>query len=243
MAYKSGNPALNQSTFQNLINDNTSMTLEGTANKSLIMFVLAVISGVIGWRLQEFDSTLGIRIILAAVTLGFILSMVLIFKKKMAPVLAPVYALLEGVALGGISRQYETAFQGIVLQAIFLTAGIFLSMLLLYRCRIIKATENFKLGIAAATGGIALFYLVAFIGSFFSLNMPLIHDSSFMGIVFSLLVVMIAALNLVIDFDFIEEGVKAQAPAYMEWYASFGLFVTLVWLYLEILRLLAKSRK
>lgn len=242
MAYKSGNPALGNDTFKGLADGTAAMTLEGTANKSLILLALAVITSIISWKTIAVNPGLGGAMVLGGLITGLILALIVIFKKKTAPVLAPAYALVEGLVLGGVSQLYESAYGGIVMQAILLTGGIFLSMLLLYRSRIIKATENFKLGVAAATGGIFIFYLVAFIGSFFGFNMPLINDSGTFGILFSLFVVAIAALNLVVDFDFIESGVEANAPKYMEWYASFGLFVTLIWLYLEILRLLAKSR-
>jgi uncharacterized YccA/Bax inhibitor family protein len=157
--------------------------------------------------------------------------------------MATVYAALEGLFLGAISAYFEMAYQGIVTQAIILTMGVLFSLLALYKFRIIKVTENFKMIVVAATGGIALIYLVSFIGGFFGLNMPFIHEGGTFGIIFSVVVVIVAALNLVMDFDFIEEGSEKGAPKYMEWYAAFGLMVTLIWLYLEILRLLSKLRR
>ena len=156
--------------------------------------------------------------------------------------LAPVYAVLEGLALGGISAFFETRFPGIVMQAVGLTFGVLFCLLMAYKSRLIRVTQNFRLGVVAATGGIAVLYVIGFIGSFFGWNIPYIHESGMIGIGFSLFVVVIASLNLVLDFDFIERG-HGVAPKYMEWYAAFGLIVTLVWLYLEILRLLSKLRE
>jgi uncharacterized YccA/Bax inhibitor family protein len=158
-------------------------------------------------------------------------------------VTAPIYAALEGLALGGISALFESHYPGIVSQAVFLTFGTLAALLIAYRSGWIKATENFKLGVAAATGGIFFVYLISFVLSFFGVSIPLIHGSGIFGILFSLFVVVIAALNLVLDFDFIEQGAEQGAPKYMEWYAAFGLMVTLIWLYLEILRLLAKLQQ
>ena len=144
------------------------------------------------------------------------------------------------IACGGISVVFEASYPGIVSQAIFLTFGTLGALLMAYRSGLIRATENFKLGVVAATGGIALVYLASMVLGFFGMSVPLIHSSGMFGILFSVFVVVIAALNLVLDFDFIEQGVERGAPKYMEWYGAFGLMVTLVWLYLEILRLLVK---
>jgi uncharacterized YccA/Bax inhibitor family protein len=165
-----------------------------------------------------------------------------VFKKNWAIVTAPLYAVLEGLVLGGLSATFEARFPGIVIQAVGLTFGTLFALLLAYKSGVIKATENFKLGVVAATGGIALVYLAGFVLGFFGVSIPYIHGSGTIGILFSLVVVVIAALNLVLDFDFIESGAASGAPKYMEWYAAFGLLVTLIWLYLEILRLLAKLR-
>jgi uncharacterized YccA/Bax inhibitor family protein len=174
---------------------------------------------------------------------GLIAAMVTIFKKEWAATTTPIYAGLEGLALGGISAVFEARFPGLVSQAVFLTFGTLGALLLAYRSGLIRATENFKLGVFAATGGIAVIYLINFVMSFFGSSIPMIHSSGTVGIVFSVIVVGVAALNLVLDFDFIEQGAKRGAPKYMEWYGAFGLLVTLVWLYLEILRLLAKLQE
>jgi len=173
---------------------------------------------------------------------GLIVALITVFKKQWASISAPVYALLEGLALGGISSIFEAQFPGIVMQAVGLTFGTLFCLLLAYKSGMIKATENFKMGVVAATGGIFLVYMVSWVLGMFSVRIPFIHESGLMGIGFSLFVVVIASLNLVLDFDFIESGAAQGAPKYMEWYAAFGLMVTLVWLYLEILRLLAKLK-
>jgi len=175
-----------------------------------------------------------------AAIVGFILAMVTIFRPTIGHITVPAYAIVEGVFLGGISMVFDAMYPGIVVQAVFLTFGTLGALLLAYSSGLIQATENFKLGVAAATGGIAILYLINFAMSFFGSGIGIITDSSMMGILFSGFVVVIAALNLVMDFDFIEEGAEMGAPKYMEWYGAFGLLVTLIWLYLEILRLLAK---
>ncbi len=247
---RSGNPALKDSTFLDLgsgtvvSRDGGAMTLNGTVNKTGILLLLAVLTAAYAW-----NSTLtatgelapGAMLYLwGGLIVGFILSMVTIFKKTWAPVSAPLYALAEGFFLGSISAIYEARFNGIVFQAVILTFGTLFALLFAYRSGMIKATENFKLGVVAATGGIALVYLATIVLGFFNINIPFIHESGLIGIGFSLFVVVIAALNLVLDFDFIETGVEQNAPKYMEWYGAFGLMVTLVWLYIEFLRLLSK---
>lgn len=243
MAYKTGNPALNANTFNNLdaVPNGEVMTLEGTTNKTFLMLALAFFGAYCAGN-EVVLTVLDIWIVVPFI-LGFILSLVIIFFKKTAPFLAPIYAVLEGFILGFISLIFEKEYNGIVIQALLLTTGIFVSMLVLYRTRVIQATENLRLGIFAATGGIALYYLANFIAGFFGISLPLITDNSIYGIIFTLIVVAIAAFNLVLDFDFIEAGVEQRAPKYMEWYASFGLFITMVWLYVEVLRLLGKSRR
>jgi uncharacterized YccA/Bax inhibitor family protein len=175
---------------------------------------------------------------------GFVVALVTIFKKNWSPFTAPIYALLEGLALGGISAIFEKMYPGVAIQAVGLTLGTLFVMLLAYKTGVIRATQSFKIGVIAATGGIAVFYLVEMVlGMFFHFNVPAINASGPWGIAFSLFVVIIAALNLVLDFDMIETGVSGGAPKYMEWYGAFGLMVTLIWLYLEILRLLGKVRR
>ena len=174
---------------------------------------------------------------------GFILAIVTIFKKTWAPVTAPLYAIAEGLLLGGLSATFEMRYPGIVVQAAGLTMCVFAALLFAYKTRLIQATENFKLGMAAVMGGIMILYLVMFALSFFGIQFTMLHDSGPISIGFSIFVCVIAALNLVMDFDFIESGEATGAPKYMEWYGAFGLVVTLVWLYIELLRLLSKLNK
>ncbi len=237
LSLRSGNPALTKNTFKNIsFSDSNRMTLEGTVNKTIIALTLLLFSA------SYTYSSANTNLIWLGFIVGFILAIVTIFKKELAPYTVPAYAVFEGLALGGISYIYASMYTGIVQQAIFLTFGIFGSLLFAYKTKIIKPTENFKLGIFAATGGIFLVYLISFIMSFFGSGLSIMNpmNSSLMSIGFSLFVVVIASLNLVLDFDFIEEASEQGAPKYMEWYGAFGLLVTLIWLYLEILRLLAK---
>jgi uncharacterized YccA/Bax inhibitor family protein len=246
---RSGNPALKESTFLDLgsgavvSRDAGAMTLNGTVNKTGVLLLLSVLTAAFAWNQIEFtaDGPVGGSIYLwGGLIGGFVLALITTFKKTWAPVTAPMYALVEGLFLGAISAIYNNLYNGIVLQAVMLTMGTLFALLFAYRSGLIKATENFKLGVVAATGGIALVYLATIVLGLFNINIPLIHESGIVGIGFSLFVIVIAALNLVLDFDFIETGVEQGAPKYMEWYGAFGLMVTLVWLYIEFLRLLSK---
>ena len=241
LALRSGNPALGAATFKSIphVVGREAMTVGGTVNKTAMALAILFVTATYVWG-QGTAGTLPTGLIWGGFIGGFIVAMVTVFKHAWAPYTTPLYAALEGAALGGISFIFEQQYPGIVSQAIFLTFGTLGALLVAYRSGVIKATENFKLGVAAATGGIFLMYLLSFVVGLFGINVPLIHSSGTFGILFSLFVVVIAALNLVLDFDFIEEGAERGAPKYMEWYGAFGLLVTLVWLYLEILRLLAK---
>lgn len=248
--FRSGNPALKDSTFLDLSSgsmvagDAGTMSLNGTVNKTGLLLLLTVLTAAFAWS-KTMTATGEVApgammYLIGGAIGGFVLGLVTAFKKEWSPVTAPMYALVEGFFLGSISAIYNAQFQGIVLQAVMLTFGTLFALLFAYRSGLIKATENFKLGVAAATGGIALIYIATIALSFFGIKIPYIHESGLIGIGFSLFVIVIAALNLVLDFDFIENGVEAGAPKYMEWYGAFGLMVTLVWLYIEFLRLLAK---
>ncbi len=230
LSLRSGNPVLKANTFINrqVAIDTGTMTIMGTVNKTALGLLLLMTTAIYIWNLAPADPRIG-GLMMVGIFGGLIVAIITIFKHHLAPYTAPAYALLEGLALGGISRFFETLYPGIVNQAVFITFGTLAALLFAYRSGLIKPTENFKLGIVAATGGIA-----------FGLQVPLIHSNSNFGILFSFGVVVIAALNLVLDFDFIEEGAEMGAPKYMEWFGAFGLLVTLVWLYLEILHLLAK---
>jgi uncharacterized YccA/Bax inhibitor family protein len=235
---RSGNPALTGDTFrrERALAGVDSMTIAGTVNKTALSLVILFLTATLAWNQGPGAGGL----ILVGVLGGLVAALVTVFKKTWAPVTAPIYAAFEGLALGGISAIFESNYPGIVSQAVFLTFGTLAGLLIAYRSGWIQATENFKLGVAAATGGIFFVYLISFVLGFFGVNIPLIHGSGPVGVLFSLFVVVIAALNLVLDFDFIEQGAEQGAPKYMEWYAAFGLMVTLIWLYLEILRLLSK---
>lgn len=244
--FKSGNPTLNKKVFErNTLSTeyNETMTERGTLNKFGLMLALLVAAAGFTWKAAHDGKDVTSWMIGGAIV-GLILAIVISFKPKLAAYLAPVYGLAEGFFLGAISVYFNDAFAktapGIVMQAVGLTFGVVIAMFLLYRLRIIKATEKFKTVVFTATAGIALFYVISIVLRMFGVQMPLIHESTTMGIVFSLVVVGIAALNLVLDFDLIEQGAAAGAPKYMEWYGAFALMVTIVWLYLEILRLLSK---
>lgn len=241
LTLRSGNPALGANSFSQAAAGvgHDTMTIRGTVNKTAMSLALLFITAMYVWGLGV-EGQLPMAWVWGGFIGGFVVAIATTFKQTWAPYTTPLYAALEGLALGGISYVFEQSYPGIVAQAIFLTFGTLGALLIAYRSGIIRATENFKLGVFAATGGIALVYLLSFVLGFFGVSVPLIHSSGTFGILFSLFVVIIAALNLVLDFDFIEEGAERGAPKYMEWYGAFGLLVTLVWLYLEILRLLAK---
>ncbi len=243
---RTGNPVLKEAVFE--VNERavTAMTLSGTVNKTALLLALSLITAMWTWgQFYAAQEPSAIMLpLMVGVFGGLIVGLVTSFKPAWAPVTAPLYALLEGCALGGISAMVELRYPGIVIQAVGLTFGTLFCLLAAYRSGLIRATENFKLGVVAATGAIALLYIVNMVMRFgFDTSIPFIHESGTMGILFSVFVVVIAALNLVLDFDFIETGVENGAPKHMEWFAAFGLMVTLVWLYFEILRLLSKLRE
>ena len=246
---RSGNPMFRSNAFQpDATFDETDstqrMTLAGAINKTGILLVLCLVSAGYVWNrfFQSSEPPAVNGLMMLGLLGGLAMAMVTIFKRQWAGLTAPAYALLQGLALGGISAMFELQYPGIVIQAVGLTFGTLAVLLLAYKTGLIKPTENFRLMIVAATGGIALLYLVSFVMGFFGSSVGFIHSNGLFGIGFSLFVVAIAALNLVLDFDFIEAGAEQGAPKYMEWYGAFSLMVTLVWLYLEILRLLAKLR-
>ncbi len=242
---RTSNPALNDKIFQNTgVGTGEVMTLNGTVNKTGVLLLLVVASAAYTWHLylNSNNPQLAMGLAVVGVIGGLIFALVTAFKKTWAGVTAPVYALLEGLALGGISAMFESKYHGIAIQAVSLTFGTMFVLLLAYRSGLIPVTQNFRLGVIAATGGIAVFYVLTIVLGFFGVHFTSVFGSGPVGIAFSVIVVIVAALNLVLDFDFIETGVRVGAPKYMEWYAAFGLMVTLIWLYLEILRLLSKMR-
>ncbi len=251
---RTSNPVLQASTFQPSIAANYSgetMSIHGTVNKTLISLILLFIAAFYTWSLffssvaahpyEVGQSVSSLKIYLwGGMIGGLITAMIIIFKKTWAPLLVPVYAIMEGLCLGALSATFEVRFPGIVIQAVSLTFFTLLALLFIYKSGMIKVTDKFKLGVTAATGGIALFYLTQMVLGFFSVHIPYIHEGGFIGIGFSLFVIIVASLNLVMDFDFIEKQADHRAPKYMEWVGAFGLLVTLIWLYLEFLRLLSK---
>ena len=245
---QSGNPALGKNTFLDaasgavVAHGDDVMTINGTVNKTGLLLVLVLVGAMYSWSHYSGPASMpGLYpLILGGAIGGLILAMVTIFKKTWSPWTAPMYALVEGVFIGALSAIFDARYPGIVIQAVGLTFGTMATLLLAYRSGLIRATENFKLGVVAATGGVMLLYLANMALGFFGHSMGFINGASGIGIAFSAVVVVIAALNLILDFDMIESGVNAGAPKYMEWYGAFALVVTLVWLYLELLRLLSK---
>jgi uncharacterized YccA/Bax inhibitor family protein len=250
---QSNNPMLRTRNLPHAAAGGEVMTVNGTIGKTAILLILAAVTA--GWTWLRFDAALAVGGPQAAMAEvmpfmwggiigGLVLALITVFAQRWSGITAPLYALAEGFALGGISAAMELRFPDIVFQAVALTAGVLAVMLLAYRSGWIKVTDKFRMGVVAATGAIALLYLVDIgLNAFTSISVPFIHEGGMLGIGFSLLVVGIAALNLVLDFDLIERMSAQRAPKYMEWYGAFGLMVTLVWLYLELLRLLSKARR
>lgn len=240
---RTANPALNDKVFRGLPSTlGETMTLQGTVNKTGILLLCAVATAAWTWHLAMNPDTLPMDYALLLVGLfgGLIFALITSFKKTWAPVTAPIYALLEGLVLGGLSATLNARYPGIAIESVCLTFGTMFVLLLAYTSGMIKVTQKFRLGVIAATGAIFLFYMAEVLLGFFGIHFVAVNGSGPLGIGISLVIVCVAALNLVLDFDFIESGVAAGAPKYMEWYGAFGLMVTLVWLYLEILRLMAK---
>ena len=222
-----------------------AMTVGGVVEKSAFLLLLLIGSAAFGWSQVEQTSLGRAQVpgwLLVALLGGFGIALLTIFKPKLSPYTSPVYALVQGVVVGAISAVYNASFEGIVLQAVGLTIGVFAVMLALFALRIIKVTDKLRSGIMAATGAVRLVYIASFVLRLFGADIPFIHDTGLIGIGFSLAVVVIASMNLLLDFDLVARGAAAGAPKHMEWYGAFGLLVTLVWLYLELLRLLSKLR-
>ena len=237
-----GNPLFNEKAFEQTLSRGRvgeAMTLQGTVNKTFALLFLCIVAGMFAWK--NYQALAGYTTMIAIAT--FIVAMIVIFRKTSAPILAPVYAVGEGLVLGIISAAYNSAYQGIVGQAITITLLVFALMLFLYKTGIIKVTRGFVIGVTAATGAIALFYLGSIVVGLFGVQVPYFTSTSGVSIAVNVFICIIAALNFAIDFQFIDQLTsQITAPKYMEWYAGFSLMVTLVWLYLEVLRLLARSR-
>ncbi len=243
---RTSNPALSESAFEYTPHAPDSgqslMTIRGTVNKTLILLALVVAAASLTWYQAAMGNPRVVPLVIGAAVIGFIFALVTIFKPTLSPITAPAYALCEGLVVGGVSAIANQRYPGIALQAAGLTIGTLFALLFAYQTGVIRASDSFRRGVIAATGGIAILYIVSLVLSLFGVTVPFIHESSPIGIAFSVFVVAVAALNLVLDFDFIEQGSSFGLPKYMEWYGAFGLVLTLVWLYLEILRLLSKLR-
>ncbi len=241
---RTSNPTLSEKILKNFAYDNSAsgvMTIQGTVNKIALMLVLVVAGAVFTWN--KFMTTGNPASVTAWMAIGgiggFIMALITVFNKKSSAITAPIYAVFEGLFLGAVSAFFESMYPGLVLRAVLLTFAVLFALLFCYKTQIIKVTEKFRAGVLAATIGIAVAYFVSFILRLFGINMDFMFGGGTIGIVISLVIVAVAALNLVLDFDFIEKGSQAALPKYFEWYGAFGLMVTLVWLYLEILRLLS----
>lgn len=235
------NPVLRDDVFlkERQLGSTEVMTMEGAINKSITALGLCFLAALLTWH---YALAYAAPIVLGGSILGLILVVVTSFKPTIAPATTPLYALIEGAVLGAVSYFFEAKYPGIAFQAILLTFGVLGVMLVIYRLRIIQVTQKLRVAIVAGTGAVALIYLTGFVLGFFGIQIPYIHESGPIGIGFSLVVIGLAAFSLLLDFDSIESGVKRGAPRYMEWFSALGLLVTLVWLYLEILRLLSKLR-
>ncbi len=246
---KSSNPVFKENVFNRGYSTSSEvMTINGTVNKTAIMLLLVIASAMFTWNKFNHAYIINPEMAMGAVSPwliigvigGLITAIITSFRPQSAGISAPIYAVFEGLFLGGISATFETMYPGVVMRAVALTLAVFAAMLFFYRTGIIKVTQKFMLGVLAATAGIALVYLGSFIAGMFGANLNFLYGSSNLSIGISLVVVAVAALNLVLDFSFIERASESGAPKFMEWYGAFGLMVTLIWLYLEILRLLGK---
>ena len=243
---RTSNPTLGENAFtrEPAATDGKVMTLKGAINKTIFLFAILLITGVVSWKMTISGQIASSAILIGAAIGGFIMALITSFVKKASPITAPIYAAFEGFLLGAISSMFEAEYSGIVFQAISLTLLVFGLMLFMYKTGILKASGKFMKGVFIATGAIGIFYLVSFIVGLFT---PALNNFLFanplIGIIISVIIVVVAALNLILDFSTIENSVNLGAPKYMEWYAGFGLMVTLVWLYIEILRLLSYLRR
>nr|WP_294908669.1 Bax inhibitor-1/YccA family protein [uncultured Lacibacter sp.] len=244
---KSGNPTLSEKQFSqgSTVFSGETMTVRGAMNKFGFLMLMVMAGAAFAW--QWFNGGKNVFPLMIGGALGgLVIALVITFKKQWSPFLAPAYAIVEGLFIGGISAYFNYIFQekypGIVTHAVLLTFAVAASMYLLFTLRIIKVTERLRSIIFVATASIAVFYLLSWVLGFFGIHFSFLsaNNGSMFSIIFSLAVIGIAAFNLLLDFDMIEKGSEMGAPKYMEWYGAFGLLVTLVWLYLEILRLLAK---
>ncbi|MFI4911741.1 MAG: Bax inhibitor-1/YccA family protein [Sedimentisphaeraceae bacterium JB056] len=245
--FKTSNPVLKSDYFNGssyAVSGTRTMTIQGTVTKTMVLLAIAFATGAYTWNMiTSGNGAQAMSYAMVGCLGGFAIAVFTCFARQYSMVTAPLYAALEGLALGAISSLFNQKYSGIAMQAVVLTMSVAAVMLIAYKTGMIRPTRKFVAGVVSATGAICLFYIISMIGRVFGFEMPLIHSSGTFGIIFSLVVVVVAALNLILDFAFIEMGEKNGAPKYMEWYGAFSLMVTLVWLYLEILRLLAKLNR
>ena len=242
------NPALNENTFmENYYSENYAiegvMTKNGVITKSFILLLIVVATAVFSWIKAISTPAIANIMIVIGIIGGLITGLIIPFKRTLAPYLAPVYAIFEGLVLGVFSAFFEAEFPGIVYQAVLGTFAVFFTVLSLYASRVIVVTNKVRGVILSATIAVGLVYLVAIVLSLFHVKVPFLYEANAIGIGISVVITIIAASNFLLDFDIIERGLEAQAPKYMEWYCSYGMLVTLVWVYIEILKLLAKMRR
>ena len=237
------NPTLSEKTFMKLGQSSIgqpAMTVKGAVNKTIVMGGIVFATAVASWQFVAATPALAMPLLIGGAVGGFIIALILTFKQHLAPTLAPIYAVLEGLFVGAMTMTMEALYPGIGLSAVLLTFAILAAVIGLYKAGVLRATATFKRVVFSATAGLCLFYLVSFVLRLFGIQMPLIYDNGWFGIGFSLFVVGLAAMNLVMDLDNMEQGAAYGAPKYMEWYCAFSMIVTIVWLYIEVLRLLAK---
>lgn len=241
---KSGNPALSDNVLEKISDSETTSTatIAGTSIKILLFLTMCIVSGYFGWQAMANASGSAGLILAGSAIIAFIAAIVTVFKPNLAMFTGTIYALAQGYVMGAISQVYNVDFNGIVVQAIGLTGAIFFVSLWAFWLGLIKVTQKFRIGVVIATLGVALYYVVAMVLGLFGVTAPLIFDTGTFGIIFSLVIVFIATLNLMLDFDFIKQAEQRKMPKYFEWYGAFALMVTLIWLYLEVLRLLGKTR-
>jgi len=237
------NPTLSEKTFMKVSQASLgqpAMTVKGAVNKTILMGAIVFGTSVASWQFVAATPALAIPLLIGGAVGGLIIALVLAFKQHLAPTLAPIYAVLQGLFVGTMTLTMEAIYPGIGLSAVLLTFAILAAVIGLYKAGVLRATATFKRVVFSATAGLCLFYLVSFVLRLFGIQMPLIYDNGWFGIGFSLFVVGLAAMNLVMDLDNMEQGANYGAPKYMEWYCAFSMIVTIVWLYIEVLRLLAK---
>ncbi len=243
--FKTSNPALNERTFDGRTAEaGEAMTLQGTVNKTGLLLLCVVGTAAWTWGLAHSQAPeAAMPWMIGGIIGGLVFALVTIFKKEWSPITAPIYSLCEGLALGGISAFLEKVYPGIAIQAVGLTFGVLAVMLVAYTSGLLRATRKFVIGVVAATGAVFLVYMADMVMGFFGHHVAALYSAGPWGIGISVVIVIIAALNLILDFDFVETGVHAGAAKYMEWYGAFGIMVTLIWMYMEILRLLSKVRR